>query len=67
MRVAGRAGFGRRSGLLRRLGGQVRRVGTGTGVLALAVPLAWPSGAAGQHLDLPSAASILRATSSTRL
>ncbi|HEX6989918.1 MAG TPA: hypothetical protein VF282_10675, partial [Bacillota bacterium] len=27
-------------------------------MLALAVPLAWPSGAAGQHLDLPSAASV---------
>jgi hypothetical protein len=27
-------------------------------VLALAVPLAWPSGVGGQHLDLPSAASV---------
>lgn len=33
-------------------------MGAGTGVLALAVPLAWPSGAGGQHLDLPSAASV---------
>jgi hypothetical protein len=31
---------------------------TGAGVLALAVPLAWPSGATGQHLAVPSAASV---------
>ena len=30
----------------------------GTGVLALALPLAWQSGAGGQHLGLPPAASI---------
>jgi hypothetical protein len=61
MRVAGRAGSGRRSALLRRagrLGSRVRRVAAGTGMLALAVPLAWPSGASGQHLDVPSAASV---------
>jgi RHS repeat-associated protein len=48
----------RRSGLLGRLGGRVRRVATGSGVLALAVPLAWPSGVAGQHVDVPSAGSV---------
>ena len=58
MRVTWRVGIGRRSGQLRRLGSRLRRVGTGTGVLALAVPLAWPSGVGGQHLDLPSAASV---------
>ena len=61
MRVAGRAGragFGQWSGPLRRLGRRVRRVAAGTGMLALALPLAWPSGAGGQHLDLPSAASV---------
>src|SRR6185437_6473299 len=58
MRVAGRAGNGWRSVLLRQLGRRVRRVATGTGMLALAVPLAWPSGAGGQHLDVPSAASV---------
>jgi hypothetical protein len=61
MRVAGRAGTGRRSALLRRaarLGRRMRRVAAGTGMLALAVPLAWPSGASGQHLDVPSAASV---------
>ena len=58
MRVAGRAGNGWRSVLLRQLGRRLRRVATGTGMLALAVPLAWPSGAGGQHLDVPSAASV---------
>jgi len=33
-------------------------VAAGTGVLALALPLAWPSGVGGQHLDVPSAASV---------
>jgi hypothetical protein len=27
-------------------------------MLALAVPLAWPGGAGGQHLNVPSAASV---------
>ena len=58
MRVAGRAGNGWRSVLLRQLVRRVRRVATGTGMLALAVPLAWPSGAGGQHLDAPSPASV---------
>jgi hypothetical protein len=58
MRVSWRAGSGRRSGLARWLGRRVRRVATGTGMLALAVPLAWPSGAGGQHLNVPSAASV---------
>ena len=60
MRVAGRAGragYGQWSGPLRRLGRRVRAVAAGTGVLALALPLAWPSGIGGQHLDLPSMAS----------
>ncbi len=57
MRVRG-SGYGRRPGLLRRMGRHVRRVATGTGVLALAVPMAWPSGAGGQHLDFPSASSV---------
>jgi Domain of unknown function (DUF6531) len=60
MRVAGRAGragYGQWSGPLRRLGRRVRGVAAGTGVLALALPLAWPSGIGGQHLDLPSMAS----------
>ena len=63
MRVAGRAGFGRRAGLLRLLGlrgrlRRARRIGAGAGMLALAVPLAWPSGAGGQHLSVPSAGSV---------
>ncbi|MGH2885854.1 MAG: hypothetical protein ACRDPA_24700, partial [Solirubrobacteraceae bacterium] len=63
MRVAGRAGFGRRAGLLRRLGlrgrlRRARRIGTGAGMLALAVPLAWPSGAGGQQLSVPPAGSV---------
>ena len=61
MRVAGRAGrsgYGRWSGPLRRFGRRVRGVAAGTGVLALALPLAWPSGVGGQHLDVPSAASV---------
>jgi RHS repeat-associated protein len=61
MRVAGRAGragYGRWSGPLRRLGRRVRGVAAGTGVLALALPLAWPSGVSGQHLNLPSVASV---------
>jgi YD repeat-containing protein len=61
MRVAGRAGragFGQWSGPLRRLRRRVRGMAAGTGVLALALPLAWPSGAGGQHLDVPSAASV---------
>jgi large repetitive protein len=59
MRVAGRKGDGQRPGLLRRLvRRQIRRTVTGAGVLALAVPLAWPSGAAGQHLPVPSASSV---------
>ena len=62
MRVAGRAGFGRRAGLLR-LGvrgrlRRARRIGAGAGMLALAVPLAWPSGAGGQQLSVPSAGSV---------
>jgi hypothetical protein len=31
---------------------------TGTGMLALAVPLAWSSGAGGQHLQVPTPASV---------
>src|SRR5580700_1409194 len=63
MRVAGRAGFGRRAGLLRQLGlrgrlRRARRIGAGAGMLALAVPLAWPSGAGGQHLSVPSAGPV---------
>jgi len=62
MRVAWRASYGQRDGLPRRLGlrGRLRRarIGAGAGMLALAVPLAWPSGAGGQHLDLPSASSV---------
>ncbi len=59
MRVAGRKGYGQRPGRLRRLvRRQLRRTVTGVGVLALAVPLAWPSGAAGQHLAVPSASSV---------
>ena len=52
------SGYGRRVGLLRRMRRHLQRVATGTGVLALAVPLAWPSGAGGQHLSLPSASSV---------
>jgi hypothetical protein len=54
MRVAGRAGragYGQWTGPLRRLRRRVRKVAAGTGVLALALPLAWQSGAGGQHLD----------------
>jgi hypothetical protein len=63
MRGAGRAGYGRRAGLLRRLGSSrrlrgVRRACAGAGMLALAVPLAWPSGAGGQHLSVPAAGSV---------
>ena len=58
MRVLGRAGGGRRFRLASWLGRRVRRVATGTGMLALAVPLAWPSGAGGQHLNVPSASSV---------
>lgn len=58
MRVAWRAGNKRLSVLLRRMGRRARRVTTGTGMLALAVPLAWPAGAGGQHLDIPSAGSV---------
>ena len=58
MRVLGRAGSGRRFGLASWLGRRVRRVATGTGMLALAVPLAWPSGAGGQHLQVPTPASV---------
>lgn len=57
MRVRG-SGYGRRPRLLRRMGRNIRRVATGTGVLALAVPLAWQPGAGGQHLDIPSASSV---------
>ncbi|MGH3296636.1 MAG: LamG-like jellyroll fold domain-containing protein [Trebonia sp.] len=55
-----RAGNGRLSVRLRlrRLGHRVRRVATGTGMAALAVPLAWPAGAGGQHLGFPSAGSV---------
>ena len=63
MRVAGRTGFGRRAGLLRLLGlrgrlRRARRIGAGAGMLALAVPLAWPSGVGGQHLTVPSAGAL---------
>ena len=58
MRVAGRAVSGRRFRLAGWLGRRVRRVATGTGMLALAVPLAWPSGAGGQHLNVPTASSV---------
>ena len=58
MRVAGRAGSGRRFRLASWLGRRVRQVATGTGMLALAVPLAWPSGAGGQHLSVPTPASV---------
>jgi RHS repeat-associated protein len=58
MRVTKRAGSGRRFRLAGWLGRRVRRVATGTGMLALAVPLAWPSGVGGQHLNVPSASSV---------
>ena len=58
MRVLGRTGSGPRFRLAGWLGRRVRRVATGTGMLALAVPLAWPGGAGGQHLNVPSASSV---------
>ena len=58
MRVAGRAGSGRRFRLASWLGRRVRRMATGTGMLALAVPLAWPGGVGGQHLTVPTASSV---------
>ena len=58
MRVAGRAVSGRRFRLASWLGRRVRRMATGTGMLVLAVPLAWPSGAGGQHLPVPTPASV---------
>ncbi len=58
MRITWLAGNVRRSALAHRLGRLARRAAAGTGMLALALPLAWPSGAGGQHLDLPSAASV---------
>ena len=36
----------------------MRRVATGAGTLALAVPLAWPSGVGGQHLNVPTASAV---------
>ncbi len=58
MRVIKRAGSGRRFRLAGWLGRRVRRMATGTGMLALAVPLAWPGGVGGQHLSVPSASSV---------
>ena len=58
MRVVRRAGSGRRFRLASWLGRRVRRAATGTGMLALAVPLAWPSGAGGQHLPVPTPTSV---------
>jgi YD repeat-containing protein len=58
MRLSWPTSNGRRSRLVWRVCRQARRVATGTGMLALAVPLAWPSGAGGQHLGVPSASSV---------
>src|SRR6185437_13900989 len=58
MRVSWLSRDGRRSWLSRRLRRPLRQAAAGSGMLALALPLAWSSGAGGQHLDLPSAASV---------